>query len=247
MLPDHVNIILLSATVPNTKEFADWVGSVAAGLCITSSVVDISWVQANQEERYLCHFHPEATCPPRALSLRWQGALQDCRRQGRVSRYRVRSHIHSYRTARKTEQDHRYKDAGEALRRKQDKEREAAGLAPVSRGGGRGGNGQRGSQPQRRGQQPSRGAPVVRGRGGFRNVAQQDKNLWIHLVGLLRKRDLLPVVIFTFSKKRCEENASSMPNTDLCTAAEKSEIHILIEKSLTRLKGPSEAFVNRVL
>ena len=26
MLPDHVNIILLSATVPNTNEFADWVG-----------------------------------------------------------------------------------------------------------------------------------------------------------------------------------------------------------------------------
>jgi superfamily II RNA helicase len=28
MLPEHVNIILLSATVPNTKEFADWVGCV---------------------------------------------------------------------------------------------------------------------------------------------------------------------------------------------------------------------------
>lgn len=26
MLPDHVNIILLSATVPNTLEFADWIG-----------------------------------------------------------------------------------------------------------------------------------------------------------------------------------------------------------------------------
>ena len=26
MLPDHVNIILLSATVPNTQEFAGWVG-----------------------------------------------------------------------------------------------------------------------------------------------------------------------------------------------------------------------------
>jgi antiviral helicase SKI2 len=26
MLPEHVNIILLSATIPNTKEFADWVG-----------------------------------------------------------------------------------------------------------------------------------------------------------------------------------------------------------------------------
>ena len=26
LLPDHVNIIMLSATVPNTIEFADWVG-----------------------------------------------------------------------------------------------------------------------------------------------------------------------------------------------------------------------------
>ncbi len=26
MLPDHVNIILLSATVPNAQEFAEWVG-----------------------------------------------------------------------------------------------------------------------------------------------------------------------------------------------------------------------------
>lgn len=26
MLPDHVGIILLSATVPNAVEFADWVG-----------------------------------------------------------------------------------------------------------------------------------------------------------------------------------------------------------------------------
>jgi antiviral helicase SKI2 len=29
MLPDHVNIILLSATVPNTLEFAGWVGYVS--------------------------------------------------------------------------------------------------------------------------------------------------------------------------------------------------------------------------
>ena len=28
MLPDHINIILLSATVPNAQEFAEWVGWV---------------------------------------------------------------------------------------------------------------------------------------------------------------------------------------------------------------------------
>jgi antiviral helicase SKI2 len=76
------------------------------------------------------------------------------------------------------------------------------------------------------------------GGGGLnRNNQGKDANLWIHLIGLLKKKELLPVVVFTFSKKRCEENAASMPNTDLCTAAEKSEVHIAIERSLTRLKG----------
>jgi superfamily II RNA helicase len=37
MLPDHVNIILLSATVPNAKEFADWVGLVGFNSALRSS------------------------------------------------------------------------------------------------------------------------------------------------------------------------------------------------------------------
>ncbi|KAG6335915.1 hypothetical protein ID866_3169 [Astraeus odoratus] len=83
MLPDHVSIILLSATVPNTKEFADWVG---------------------------------------------------------------------------------YKEACEALKRKQDKEREMAGLPPMQRGGARGAaqKGQRGTVGGRGNHQGS----GARGRGG---------------------------------------------------------------------------------
>ena len=45
------------------------------------------------------------------------------------------------------------------------------------------------------------------------------------------------MVVFTFSKKRCEENAGTLTNADLCTSSEKSEIHIAIEKALSRLKG----------
>jgi len=56
-------------------------------------------------------------------------------------------------------------------------------------------------------------------------------------VGHLRKKGLLPVVAFTFSKKRCEENAGTLTNVDLCTSVEKSEIHVAVEKALTRLKG----------
>jgi len=64
-----------------------------------------------------------------------------------------------------------------------------------------------------------------------------DKNLYVHLLGHLRKKALLPVVVFTFSKKRCEENAATLTNADLCTSIEKSEVHVAVEKALSRLKG----------
>jgi antiviral helicase SKI2 len=53
----------------------------------------------------------------------------------------------------------------------------------------------------------------------------------------LRKKELLPVIIFTLSKKRCEENAATLTNQDLSTSGEKSAIHVTIEDALSRLKG----------
>lgn len=138
-----------------------------------------------------------------------------------------------------------WKDAADALRRKQDKEREAAGIAPpirgapqaAKRGAGRGGRG--GSVAAN---------AAVRGTGyfapqrsSFKAMQSNDRQLWTHLVDHLRKKELLPVVVFSFSKKKCEDHAHSMPNTDLNTAKEKSEIHIVIERSITRLKGKPRA------
>jgi antiviral helicase SKI2 len=78
---------------------------------------------------------------------------------------------------------------------------------------------------------------MPRGGSNSRAHQQQDYNLWVHLVGHLKKKDLLPTVVFTFSKKRCEENAGTLTNLDLCSASERSEVHVQIEKALTRLKG----------
>ncbi|KAF9021753.1 translation repressor [Hymenopellis radicata] len=201
MLPDHVNIILLSATVPNTREFADWVGR--------TKKKDIYVISTAQRPVPLEHY---------LYAGRDMYKIVDASRnflgQG-------------------------YKDAGEALRRKQDKEREAAGLPPVQRVGARGGaaaqrgqpRGGRGSTPPPRG-----GRGGGRGGGAHRGGAV-DKNLYVHLLGHLRKKALLPVVVFTLSKKRCEENASTLTNQDLCAAVEKSEVHVAIEKALSRLKG----------
>ena len=40
-----------------------------------------------------------------------------------------------------------------------------------------------------------------------------------------------------FSKKRCEENADALSNIDYCSQTEKSAIHMIIEKSIARLKS----------
>jgi len=117
-------------------------------------------------------------------------------------------------------------------------------LPPVQRVGARGTvHAQRGQQrggPQTRGSRgtalPARGSRG--GSGPQRTIhTATDKNLYVHLLGHLRKKALLPVVVFTFSKKRCEENAATLTNADLSTALEKSEVHVAVEKALSRLKG----------
>ncbi|KZT72960.1 ATP-dependent RNA helicase [Daedalea quercina L-15889] len=208
MLPDHVNIILLSATVPNAREFADWVGR--------TKKKDIYVISTAKRPVPLEHY---------LYAGREMYKIVDAERRFLSLGY---------------------KEAGEALRRKQDKEREAAGLPPVQRLGARaaapqrgqrgaagGRGGQRGGQ---RGGPPRAAAPVARG-GSPRTFHQPDKNLYVHLLGHLRKKSLLPVVVFTLSKKRCEENASTLTNADLCAAVEKSEIHVALEKAFSRLKG----------
>ena len=111
--------------------------------------------------------------------------------------------------------------------------------------------GARGAAPAQRGQQrggpPGRGGrAIVHSRGGGAPARTMhtaaDKNLYVHLLGHLRKKALLPVVVFTFSKKRCEENAATLTNADLCTSVEKSEVHVAIEKALSRLKGSTHMF-----
>lgn len=204
-------------------------------LCLSS----LTCHQTHQEERYLCDFDGTTSRPVGALPVCGARHVQD---RGRKEEFlRTRVNTSSSRQYRRSDlSSFSYKEAGEALRRKQDKEREAAGLPPVQRGGARGGA-QRGAQRGGRGfaPPPRGGRGGGGGGGGYRggHGGTVDKNLYVHLLGHLRKKALLPVVVFTLSKKRCEENASTLTNQDLCSAIEKSEVHVAIEKALSRLKG----------
>lgn len=227
MLPEHISLILLSATVPNTHEFASWVG------------------RTKQKDIYVIS---TAKRPVPLEHYLWAG-----------------KDIHKIVDSDKKFVEKGWKDAHLAVQSKEKPApaettissrggNPRGGQRGGQRGGGGGGNGQRGGgggQSQRGGgrggnQQRGRGGPPRAshtpghmgrtGRPGGFSSAAQDKNLWVHLVQFLRKQTLLPACIFVFSKKRCEENADALSNQDFCTATEKSHIHMIIEKSIARLK-----------
>jgi antiviral helicase SKI2 len=44
MLPPHVTIVMLSATVPNVMDFADWVGRTKARVVYVSGAFSRGWL-----------------------------------------------------------------------------------------------------------------------------------------------------------------------------------------------------------
>lgn len=173
LLPAHINIVLLSATVPNYREFADWVGR--------TKKKDVYVVSTTKRPVPLEHFLYAGKDIIRVVDERGQFLARG---------------VHQ---------------AADALTRKQDRD------APATRGRGN-----------------------ARGRGGAsgprRHDVASDRSLWVHLIGTLKKKALLPVVVFVFSKRKCQEYADSLSSTDLSTAQAKSEVHVIMERSLTRLK-----------
>ncbi|CAH2314448.1 helicase SKI2W [Pelobates cultripes] len=170
MLPDHVNIILLSATVPNTVEFADWIGRIKK-----KKIYVISTTRRPVPlEHYLYTGNSQKTQNQFFLLQDASGAFQT---KG-------------------------YYAAVEAKKERSSKYSQTFG-ARHPHGGGAG----------------------------------HDKGTWLSLVQSLRQRDALPVVIFTFSRSRCEQNAAALSTLDLCSTSEKSEVQTYYTKCLSRLRG----------
>ncbi|KAI9802911.1 MAG: hypothetical protein M1825_002142 [Sarcosagium campestre] len=218
MLPEHVTLILLSATVPNTHEFASWVGR--------TKKKDIYVISTPKRPVPLEHY---------LWANKAMFKIVDSNKKFLEKGWKEATDILTGKDKIKAAQA---KEATQQLA-----QRGARGAqGPATRGpnqrGQRGGPA-RGAPPQRGRGAPQRAGGTVSfgGRGGMRNSAAQDRNIWVHLVQHLRKQELLPACIFVFSKRRCEENADSLSNLDYCTASEKSAVHMIIEKSIARLKA----------
>ena len=213
MLPEHVTLILLSATIPNTYEFASWVGR--------TKKKDIYVISTLKRPVPLEHFlwadksmYKIVDADKKFIDKGWKDANAAI------------SGIEKNKPA--------IAGSGQAEQRSL---AGRGGRGQSQRGGSQRGNQRGGPQQHVRGQpQRATGNVARHGRGGGRTSAAQDRNVWIHLVQHLKKHALLPACIFVFSKKRCEENADALSSLDFCTASEKSAIHMITERSLARLK-----------
>uniref|UniRef100_A0A0K0CVP4 Helicase ATP-binding domain-containing protein n=1 Tax=Angiostrongylus cantonensis TaxID=6313 RepID=A0A0K0CVP4_ANGCA len=83
-----------------------------------------------------------------------------------------------------------------------------------------------------------------RGRGGSNTGGfigkphgNNDKNIYINLIDFLRTNEQLPMVVFVFSRKRCDENAQALSSVDLTTEVEKFHIQTFFSQCTSRLKG----------
>ncbi|XP_064649760.1 superkiller complex protein 2-like [Lineus longissimus] len=170
MLPPHVNIIMLSATVPNTIEFAEWVGRTKRKKIFVISTLK----RPVPLEHYLYTGNSNKTSNELFLLV----------------------------DAEKKFLTNAYTKAVEAKKERQSKSQQSFGP-----------KGQRGGS------------------------ASQDKNVWLSVINMLEKKDKLPVIAFTLSRKRIDENTHHLQSVDLTTQKQKAAIHLFCERCIAKLKG----------
>ncbi|KAL0869185.1 hypothetical protein ABMA27_007468 [Loxostege sticticalis] len=173
LLPAHVSIVMLSATVPNTLQFADWVGRTKKR--------KVYVVSTPKRPVPLCHYlytgSGGKSKHERFLVIDQEGNFQ----------------LRGY---------------NEAVAAKKARENEY----------------KKGFGPKTGGKQ-------------FQNP-KADQTMWVAFIDHLKQKDKLPVVAFTLSRNRCDQNAENLMSVDLTTAKEKSHIKSFFQRCLQRLKEP---------
>lgn len=210
MLPRHINFVLLSATVPNTIEFADWIGRTK------QKQIRVTGTSKRPVPLEHCLFYSGElykVCESESFIPQGLKAAKDaCKKKNPVSvsggRYVGSSAAHDGTRSQKRENPNRSK---------QSKHSGSINSGNISgRGGGNQNNG-----------------------SGHNNwgLRRSEASVWLLLINKLSKMSLLPVVIFCFSKNRCDKSADSLYGTDLTSSSEKSEIQVFCDKAFSRLKG----------
>ncbi|XP_052185794.1 DExH-box ATP-dependent RNA helicase DExH11 isoform X2 [Diospyros lotus] len=207
MLPRHINIILLSATVPNTIEFADWIGRTKQKKIrvtgTTKRPVPLEHCLFYSGELYqICE--SEIFMPQGVKTAKEAYKRQKATHGGSSGKYPGFSSGHDGSRPQKRENSH-------------GRHNKHSGSHNLGSFSGMGGGNQHNAS----------------NRGSWRSEA----SLWLLLINKLSRKSLLPVIIFCFSKNRCDKSADNITGIDLTSNSEKSEIRVFCDKAFSRLKG----------
>ncbi|PHU13878.1 ATP-dependent RNA helicase SKI2 [Capsicum chinense] len=211
MLPRHINFVLLSATVPNTIEFADWIGRTK------QKQIRVTGTTKRPVPLEHCLFY--------------SGELYKvCENEEFLSHgFKVAKDVHKKKTTSSV-------SGGTSLRPG------SSTAADRGRGQRRDNSSQakqhKHSGPQKFGNFGAGWGTQSNGPGqNVMGLRRSEASLWLTLINKLLKKSLLPVVIFCFSKNRCDKSADNILGTDLTSRSEKSEIRTFCDKAFSRLKG----------
>ncbi|KAI3450303.1 hypothetical protein Pfo_006968 [Paulownia fortunei] len=196
MLPRHINFVLLSATVPNTIEFADWIGRTK------QKQIRVTGTTKRPVPLEHCLFYSGELykiCENEKIIPQGLKAAKD---------------VYKKKNSATVTGTGSYSGSSAANERARTLRRESSSHA---------------KQNKHPGSQNS----------GSNNWGSRrsEASVWLSLINKLSKKSLLPVVIFCFSKNRCDKSADNLTGTDLTTSSEKSEIRVFCDKAFSRLKG----------
>lgn len=249
MLPPHIGIIMLSATVPNALEFASWVGKTkdrqVAVVCTDKRPVPL-------EHAIL---HPGALPGQLEASLllekgqfsvgNYERALQAINR-GKPEKKR-RSRTRRGRSKRQGdgpegEKQNSVKSVAAGTEDPvncdmSDEENDisvdkaASGSPMKKRMNEKGRNKNKGPEAQ-----ASRIVASGEGKGPGHGPNAR-RSAWTPLIRYLQDNERTPTVVFCFSKKGCERAVESLEGSDLLpNASDKAQVHLLFESAITRLR-----------
>ncbi|GER35486.1 helicase [Striga asiatica] len=207
MLPRHINFVLLSATVPNTIEFADWIGRTKR------KKIRVTGTTKRPVPLEHCLFYSGELykiCENEKIIHQGLKAAKDAYIKKNSSTV-IGSGPHHGSSA--------------ANERSRSLRREASSHTKQNKHSG--------SRNMISGAASGAQSSASNNWGSRRFEA----SIWLSLINKLSKKSLLPVVIFCFSKNRCDKSADNLTGTDLTTSSEKSEIRVFCDKAFSRLKG----------
>ncbi|CAB3248994.1 unnamed protein product [Arctia plantaginis] len=172
LLPAHVSIVMLSATVPNTLQFADWVGRTKKR--------KVYVVSTPKRPVPLCHYLYTGT-GGKSKNERFLVVDQE-------GNFQLRG----------------YNEAVAAKKARETEYKKSFG--------------------------PKGGKMYMN--------PKAEQTMWVAFIDHLKQKEKLPVVAFTLSRNRCDQNAENLMSVDLTTAKEKGHIRSFFQKCLQRLKEP---------